>query len=121
MWNEENTHHMHLHSSSLEILVSQGILFFIVYCVMLHKTYMYYRSKHAERKEQGVFLPIMIFLFFILQVDTFVYLDNLGFLLFSMMVARVSIRGKTAESIKKYLAPDERSSEGPEKVKYRLT
>lgn len=121
MWNEEDTHHMHLHSSSLEILVSQGIIFFVFYCVLLRKTYTYYRTLHAGRKEQGVFLPVMVFLFFILQVDTFVYLDNLGFLIFSMLIARVSIRGKTAETIRKFASPQDRKHEAADKVKYRLT
>jgi hypothetical protein len=94
LWNEKDMHHMHLHSTSMEILVSQGLVFFVVFAILLHHVYHYYRSKHQMELEEGAFLPVVVFLLFILQVDTFLYLDNLGFVIFSLLVAKVAINKK---------------------------
>jgi hypothetical protein len=62
----------------------------------------YYKRKHKEGTDEGAFLPVTIFLLFILQVDTFVYLDSLGALMFSLLVSRVAITytSKMKEEIK---------------------
>jgi hypothetical protein len=94
LWNEKDVHHMHLHSTSMEILVSQGLIFFMVFAILLYHVYRYYRSKHQMEQEEGAFLPVVVFLLFILQVDTFLYLDNLGFVIFSLLVAKIAINEK---------------------------
>lgn len=91
MWNEKETHHMHLHSSSLEILVSQGLLFYILFCVLLYQTFSYFRKKSLKQHPEGAFLPVVVFLLFVLQVDTFVYMDSLGFVIFSLLLSRAVI------------------------------
>ena len=91
LWNEKETHHMHLHSSSLEILVSQGLIFYIVFCILLYKTFIYFRARSREEKSEGAFLPIVVFLLFVLQVDTFVYMDSLGFVIFSLLLSRAVV------------------------------
>lgn len=94
LWNEKNVHHMHLHSTSLEILVCQGLFIFLVFAFLLYQVYRYYKREHAGGKEEGAFLPVVVFLLFILQIDTFLYLDSLGFVIFSVLVARIAIKGK---------------------------
>jgi hypothetical protein len=91
LWNAEDSHHLHLHSTSLETLVCQGVVFFILLCVIFYITYGYYRRGHKEGSEQGSFFPVVIFLLFIMQVDTFVYLDSLGWVIFALLMSRTVI------------------------------
>jgi hypothetical protein len=97
LWNEKNVHHMHLHSTSLEILVSQGLLFFVVFAILFYQIYRYHKSMHLAHQREGAFLPVVIFLLFLLQVDGFVYLDSLGFVIFSLLVANIAIQKKQPE------------------------
>lgn len=91
MWNEKDIYHMHLHSTSMEILVSQGIIFFMVFAFILYRVYRYFKQMHQDGRAEGAFFPVIIFLLFILQVDTFLYLDGLGFVIFSLLVAMISL------------------------------
>lgn len=91
LWNEKDVHHMHLHSTSMEILVCQGFIFFLIFALLFYHIYRYYKGKHARSEEEGAFLPVVIFLLFLMQVDTFLYLDNLGFVIFSLLVSKVAI------------------------------
>lgn len=91
LWNEKNVHHMHLHSTSLEVLVCQGLVFFMIFAFLFYQVYKYYKTEHVNKTQDGAFLPVIVFLLFILQVDTFLYLDSLGFVIFSVLVARIAI------------------------------
>jgi len=93
MWNEKDVFHMHLHSTSMEILVCQGIIFFIIFCFILYGVYKYFKQMSKDGKTEGAFFPVILFFLFILQVDTFLYLDGLGFVIFSFLVAMIAIPG----------------------------
>jgi hypothetical protein len=95
LWNEKETHHMHLHSTSLEILVSQGLIFYVIFCFLFYKAFEYYRDRNLKKRPDGAFIPIIVFLLFVLQVDTFVYLDSLGFIIFSLLLSRAVIIPKS--------------------------
>jgi len=90
-WNAPNALYLHLHSTSLEILVNQGLVFYILCCYIFYRTYVYYKQRHKQGDEVGSFLPVVIFLLFITQVDTFTYLDSPGAIIFALMVSRVAI------------------------------
>jgi O-antigen ligase len=94
LWNEKDVHHMHLHSTSMEILVSQGVILFLLFAFLFYKIYTYYRSSHQMDKEEGAFLPVIVFLLFLMQVDNFLYVDGLGFVIFSLLVAKIAITSK---------------------------
>jgi hypothetical protein len=98
LWNEKEVYHMHLHSTSLETLVSQGVVFFLLFAVLFYLIYTYYKRKNKEGAEEGAFLPVVIYLLFIMQVDTFVYLDNLGFIIFSLLLSKIVIDKKANEN-----------------------
>ncbi len=97
LWNEKDIHHMHLHSTSMEILVCQGLVFFTIFVMLFYQVYSHYRERSRNDEEEGAFLPVVVFLLFIMQVDTFLYLDNLGFVIFSFLVARIVINKEVAE------------------------
>jgi hypothetical protein len=91
LWNTDEVFHLHMHSSSLEILICQGLISYSIFCILWFKVYSFFRKKYKEKNLEGAFLGPVLYLLFILQVDTFVYMDGLGFVLFSLLVSRVSI------------------------------
>lgn len=91
LWNEKDIHHLHLHSTSLEIIVCQGLIFFAVFAFILYKIYSYYRERHKESSIEGAFFPVIVYLLFIIQVDTFVYDDSMGFVILSLLVANAAV------------------------------
>jgi hypothetical protein len=97
LWNEKNVHHMHLHSTSMEILVSQGVILFLLFAFLFYRIYMHYKSTHQLEKEEGSFLPVVVFLLFLMQVDNFLYMDGLGFVIFSLLVSKIVISKKGKE------------------------
>lgn len=98
LWNEKEVYHMHLHSTSLETLVCQGVVFFLLFAVLFYLAYTYYKRKNKEGSQEGALLPVVIYLLFIMQVDTFLYLDNLGFILFSLLLSKIVVDKKANES-----------------------
>jgi O-antigen ligase len=93
LWNSDvrDYHHMHLHSTSFEILVSQGVVGFVLFMILFYQLFAYYKKKYKHGEEQGIFFAVVVFLLFILQVDTFVYLESLGGVIFSLLLANVLI------------------------------
>jgi hypothetical protein len=89
MWNESAIYNMHLHSTSMEILICQGLFVFIIFALLLYHIYQHFRQMHREGRAEGAFFPVIIFLLFILQVDNFLYMDNIGFVIFSLLVAMI--------------------------------
>lgn len=91
LWNTDEVFHLHMHSSSLEILICQGLIGYGVFCFLWYRVYTFFRNKHKANDREGSFLGPVLYLLFILQVDTFVYMDGLGFVLFALLVSRISI------------------------------
>lgn len=94
LWNTDEVFHLHMHSTSLEILICQGLISYALFCGICFVVYNFFRKKYKEGKLEGSFLAPMIYLLFILQVDTFVYIDGLGFVLLALLVSRVSVTEK---------------------------
>jgi hypothetical protein len=89
LWNEQSTHHMHMHSTVLEVVIGQGLFGLIILMTLFYLTAKYYRKAYQRNTPEGVFFAITIFLLFIMQVDLFVYWDSLGFVIFSLLLAKV--------------------------------
>lgn len=115
LWNAVDSHHLHLHSTSLEILVSQGIVSFVVFVFLFYQIYRYYKLRFREKMEEGAFFAVVIFLLFLMQVDGFVYLDAMGFIIFSLLISRTSVRAAVTTGAatqpqaaeKMYIIPEE--------------
>lgn len=91
LWATDEVFHLHMHSTSLEVLICQGLISYGIFCGVWYKIFSFFRRKYKEGKTEGAFLGPVLYLLFILQVDTFVYMDGLGFVLFALLAARVSI------------------------------
>lgn len=94
LWNTDEVFHLHMHSTSMEILICQGLISYAIFCGVCFIVYSFYRKKYKEGKLEGSFLAPVLYLLFILQVDTFVYMDGMGFVLLALLVSRVSVTEK---------------------------
>ena len=78
----------------MKILVSQGIFFFLLFMFLFYKIYDRSRDDHQLKKEEGAFLPVIVFLLFLVQVDNFLYVDGFGFVIFSLLASNIAITSK---------------------------
>jgi len=110
LWNADvnEYHHLHLHSSSFEILVCQGIFGYAIFMILMHRAYTHYKMKYKAADSEGVFFGVIVFLLFILQVDLFVYLESSGQVIFSLLLANVLVNPKPKPALQENL-PTQRS------------
>ncbi|HEX8038191.1 MAG TPA: O-antigen ligase family protein [Chryseosolibacter sp.] len=98
LWNVKESHHLHLHSTSLEILVSQGLFGYGIFMTLFFHLFSRYRKHFETKTKQAVFFPVAVFLLIIFQVDTFLYMESLGALIFSWLLSFVVMRPPVEES-----------------------
>jgi hypothetical protein len=97
MWNEKNIHNMHLHSAALEIMVNQGLLGIIIFLILNYCTFSYLHNVYQKKIPDAPFFPVMIFMIFLLQVDSFMYIDSLGFFILSVFFSKIVVSGYETE------------------------
>lgn len=98
LWNTEFEHHLHLHSSSLEILVGQGVVGYALFLVLFFRLFSQTRRDHQKKGSLAVFFPTVVFLLIILQIDAFVYMDSLGFLIFTCIFSFTAVEPAASAS-----------------------
>lgn len=95
LWNvNEST--THLHSSTLTILVDQGIVGFTLLTIIIFRVYSYYKKKFNTGNADGIFFPVVVFTYAVMQVDMFGSQDALGGAILAFLVATVSVNQKHA-------------------------
>jgi hypothetical protein len=97
-WNEKDVHHMHLHSTSLELLTSQGILGLGIFLMVVYRLLTFYRRQYTLGRPAGVFFGVIVFLLFILQVDIFLYLESSGGAIFALLFSGIVVRDTAADA-----------------------
>lgn len=97
LWNEKNTHHLHLHSTSLEILVGQGVFGFVIFMALFYKVFQYYRKNFLLKTSEAALFPAVVFLLLVFQVDTFLYMENLGGVIFVWLASFTAMRNASSK------------------------
>jgi O-Antigen ligase len=82
---------LHLHSTAFEWLMSTGIIGYGLFIIIMYKTFLFFANKFADNGPEGVFLPVMIFLVWVLQIDALVYLTSVGNLFVAFLWAMVTV------------------------------
>lgn len=85
---------VHLHSTTLEIVVSQGLVGLLLFILILYKAYRYYKKQYQEGSIEGAFFPLILFFIFVVHIDTYGYLDNSGGLILALLVSRISVNNR---------------------------
>lgn len=86
----------HLHSTSLSILVDQGIVGALLLVIISYRAYMYFKNKLSLGKDEGILFAAMVFILIVMQVDMFVYRECTGAVILALLVAMASIQWKNS-------------------------
>ena len=89
---EEN---LHLHSTVLMTLVDQGVFGFALFLIVCYRMYLYYRTEYQKNSPDATFFAAVVFLIFVMQIDTFAYMGTLGYTILGLLIARTSVNLKT--------------------------
>ncbi len=84
----------HLHSTVLMVVVDQGLVGYGLLIWLFYRMYVYYRRKFQLGNKDGIFFSVVVFMLIVMQVDTFVLQENLGSVIFSLLIAKVSLDEK---------------------------
>jgi O-antigen ligase len=85
---------LHLHSTTLMTIVDQGIFGLVLLLVLSYRIFAYYRTEFQKNSPDSAFFAAVVFLIFVMQVDTFCYLGSLGYVILCLLAARVSVNTK---------------------------
>ena len=88
---------LHLHSATLITIVDQGIFGFALLLLVCYRIFVYYRTEFQKNNQEGVFFAVVVFLMFVMQVDTFSYFGTLGYAILALLAARASVNLKASE------------------------
>jgi O-Antigen ligase len=88
---------LHLHSSTLITIVDQGIFGFALLLLVSYRIYVYYRTEFQKNNQEGTFFAVVVFLIFVMQVDTFGYFGTLGYAIMALLAARAALNLKASE------------------------
>ncbi|HEX6892640.1 MAG TPA: hypothetical protein VF141_18160, partial [Chryseolinea sp.] len=86
---------LHLHSTTLMTIVDQGIFGLAVLLFLCYHIFRHYRTEFQKNSPDGVFFAAVVFLVFVMQVDTFCYSESLGYVILCLLAARMSVDAKT--------------------------
>jgi hypothetical protein len=95
LWGVKETD-THLHSTSLSILVDQGIVGALLLVIISYRTFVFFKKKLALGKEEGILFPAMVFILIVMQVDMFVYRECTGAVILSFLAAMASIKWRNS-------------------------
>jgi hypothetical protein len=98
IWNVRETD-THLHSTSLSILVDQGIVGGVLLLVITYKVYIYFKNQLTIRNEEGILFLVMVFILIVMQVDMFVYKESAGWIILSLLAAFPAIDWKDSKKL----------------------
>lgn len=93
-WNvpEEVVYDLHPHSSLFYVAICQGLFGMMCFIAILFNTMKYYFQRGAEHNDR-IFYPVMLFMLYLLQVDSFVA-EDMGLAIIAVMAAPTMIRKK---------------------------
>ena len=85
---------LHLHSTTLMTIVDQGVLGLVLLLVLCYRIFVHYRIEFQKNSPDAVFFSAVVFLIFVMQVDTFCHLGSLGYVILCLLAARASVSTK---------------------------
>lgn len=98
LWNVRETD-THLHSTSLSILVDQGIVGGVLLFLITYKAYSYFKDQMTIRKHEGILFAVMVFILIVMQVDMFVYKESAGWIILSLLAAFTAINWNDSKKL----------------------
>lgn len=93
-WDIWEKYDLHMHSTTLEFLLCQGVigtapLFLLAYLALYHCT-----RQHLARSVDASLIGALLYVLFVMQIDFFAYINNIGFYIFFVIVSAVVVPKK---------------------------
>jgi O-antigen ligase len=90
VFNVRYSYLVHMHSTFMQTLITQGVVGYALFLVVMWNLFRYYRERYHQRTlEAPLFAPV-VYMLFILQIDIICYGNDFGngliFCLFAMVV-----------------------------------
>lgn len=84
----------HLHSTSLSILVDQGLVGAFLLLMLSLGAYTFFKKQKSSGTHIGLLFLVMVFVLLVMHVDMFVYRESLGSVILSLLVAMACMKWK---------------------------
>ena len=84
-------YNVHMHSTFLAIVMSQGLFGYVLFCVLMWYGYTFYRQRYLANGIEAPLFGAMVYLLFIWQIDIFVYGLDIGTPVFFAMLSYLAI------------------------------
>lgn len=91
LWGVEKPAFIHMHSSSLQVLMAQGITGFVLMCACMWQVFRFYRQQYITNTALAPLFAAAVYFLFIWQIDIFVYGIDIGTLLFFSLLAYFAV------------------------------
>lgn len=78
-WDISEKYDLHMHSTSLEFLLSNGLFGTIPLFVLTFLVLRYCKQQYVAKSEDSVLLGVVFYIIIVMQIDKIVYLNNIGF------------------------------------------
>ncbi|MBK6776500.1 MAG: hypothetical protein IPG74_11920 [Flavobacteriales bacterium] len=91
LWGEEDAYNLHMHSTFLEILTSQGIIALGIFYWLMWVAYKYYRQRYIDGLSEAPIYAGLIYILFVYQIDIFAHGIFLGHMVFFSMLAYLAV------------------------------
>lgn len=95
-WKTE-PYQMHLHSTALELLVSTGVIGYGLFIFIMYKCYVWFGKQYTRKRPEGIFLFVMIFFIWVLQIDLLLYFNATLNIFLCLLWAMVTVHYKQPE------------------------
>ena len=88
---------LHSHSTMLDLMICQGLIGLGIVFGMMYLAMQFFRRAGKNKENTARFYPIIIFLLYLMQIDSFVYPGGIGFEIFLMMFSLLAVNRKKEE------------------------
>ncbi len=92
LWGVEDWKFIHMHSTSLQILLAQGVTGVVLYYASFWHLHRHYRQQYVNNTTEAPLYGAVVYLLFVSQIDIFCYGIDLGVPLITMMLAQLGTR-----------------------------
>ena len=94
IWETDRPYDIHMHSTFLQILMSQGLVGYALFALAMWFAYSRYRRYHQDGRLEAPLFAAVVYLLFIWQIDIFCYGMDIGDPLFFVILSYLAIDGR---------------------------
>ena len=94
IWETDHAYNIHMHSTFLEVVMSQGVVGYVLFCTLVWFAFRYYRELYKRDTIEAPLFAAVVYLMFIWQIDIFCYGLEMGNPLFFALLSSLAIDPK---------------------------